>query len=98
MAKKRTQREWTELAVSLLEIAAHDAGILDQNVKLHYIPGSRTNGIAPQVQARDETLNMVSPQPRFIPTFYIKDTAWDVERIVNAIHRGLEAVITSNRS
>jgi hypothetical protein len=93
MAKDRTQREWTEYSVKALEVQAKEAGLLPEDARLYFQPGSPTNGVSPDVVAYGPDNHRLNPQPYFIPSsFTIRDTAKKVERACDIAERVLRAV------
>ena len=86
-----TQREWTEFSIKQLQVSAQQAGLLGADERLVFVPGSRTNGISPEIVAYNHE-GRVRTQPYWLPRFYIKDTAKTVERLVDEQNRVLYSV------
>jgi hypothetical protein len=82
MAQRRTQRDWTELAIKVLQERAQEAGILGSNERLVFEPGSTANGVSPKITAYNDH-GRLQHQPYWIPSFNPKETARIVERVVD---------------
>lgn len=96
MAPKRTQRDWTEIAIKVLQERAQEAGILGTNERLVYEPGSVTNGISPKITAYDNQ-GRLPLQPYWIPSFNPKETARIVERVVDGQAKLLYSMILQGK-
>lgn len=93
MTKPISQLKWTRQAVRTLNVAAIQAGLLPQGTELKLQKGSRVNGVTVGVTAYDATTGDRLPQqPGFIPTFLLRDTLRDAERLLNATTAGIQAL------
>lgn len=82
MAPKRTQLDWTEIAVKVLQERAQEAGLLGADERLFYKAPDRKAGT-------EATLEVYSgqekrPRPFWLPTLLPKDTNRTAERLVDA--------------
>ena len=82
MGKYRSQRDWTELSIKVLQERAQEAGILGANERLVFEPGSAVNGVSPKITAFNDH-GRLQHQPYWIPSFNPKETAKIVERVVD---------------
>lgn len=82
MAPRRTQLDWTEIAIKVLQERAQEAGLLGQDERLVYV--------APDRKANTEaTLEVFSgqekrPRPFWLLSINPKDTNRVVERLADA--------------
>lgn len=81
MAPKRTQLDWTELAVKVLQERAQEAGLLGVDERLVYAAPDRKAGT-------EATLEVFSgadkrPRPFWLPTLLPKDTNRTAERLAD---------------
>lgn len=82
MAPKRTQRDWTELSIKVLQERAQEAGLLGMDERLVFEPGSAKDSKEPKIAVfTDHGRNATTPY--WIPTFNPKETARLVERVVD---------------
>ena len=91
MAKKLTQRDWTEYSVKDLQVKAQEAGLLGADERLVFEPGSTVNGISPTITAYNHE-GRVRTQPYWLPRLTIKDTAKTVERLADEQARVLYSI------
>jgi hypothetical protein len=92
MAPKRTQLEWTELAVKGLETKAKEAGLLGADERLVYTAPDKKNGVTASIVAYDSH-GVVARPLYWIAEPLPGDTNRTVERIVNAQERMLYATL-----
>lgn len=92
MAQRRTQLEWTELAVKALQDRAKEAGLLGTDERLVYTAPDNKLGVTATIVAYDSY--GIVPRPLYwLSEPLPKDSNRTVERIVNAQERMLYATI-----
>lgn len=81
MAPKRTQLEWTEIAVKVLQDRAQEAGLLGVDERLVYKAPDRKAGTEAALQVFNSYGQ--APRPFWLPTLLPKDTNRTAERLVD---------------
>lgn len=96
MAPRRTQLEWTELAIRSLEARAREVGLLGIEERLVYTP--------PVLKEKKEaTIEVFNPhgkvplRPFWVPTPNPTDSNRTVERICDSAERVLHAVLMQSQ-
>ena len=81
MAPKRTQLDWTELAVKVLQDRAQEAGLLGVDERLVYTAPDRKAGTEATLEVFND--HGKRPRPFWLPTLLPKDTNRTAERLVD---------------
>lgn len=81
MAKRRTQLEWTEIAVKVLQDRAQEAGLLGVDERLVYTAPDRKAGTDAEIAVYTDYGKQT--KPFWLPTVLPKDTNRTVERLVD---------------
>lgn len=92
MAPRRTQLEWTELAVKVLADRAKEAGLLGADERLVYRPPNRQEGTDARIEVYNESGKVPGQHAYWLPAIYPKDTNRTVERLADQQARILYAL------
>lgn len=90
MAPKRTQLDWTEIAVKVLQERAQEAGLLGAEERLVYVAPDRKAGTDAEIAVYTDYGKQT--KPFWLPTVLPKDTNRTVERLVDAAAQVLYAL------
>jgi hypothetical protein len=90
VANRRTQLDWTEIAVKVLQERAQEAGLLGMDERLVYTAPDRKAGT-------EATLEVWSgqdkrPRPFWLPTLLPKDTNRTAERLADVAAQVLYSI------
>lgn len=81
MAQRRTQLDWTEIAVKVLQERAQEAGLLGVDERLVYVAPDRKAGTEASLEAYNASGKVA--RPFWLPTVLPKDTNRTVERLAD---------------
>lgn len=84
MAQRRTQLDWTEIAVKVLQERAQEAGLLGADERLVYGAPDRKTGVEASLEVYSGNQNK-RPRPFWLPTLLPKDTNRTAERLVDVV-------------
>lgn len=90
MAPRRTQLDWTELAVKVLQDRAQEAGLLGADERLVYTAPDRKAGTEAALEVwsgQDKR-----PRPFWLPTLLPKDTNRTAERLADVAAQVLYSI------
>jgi len=82
MAPRRTQLDWTELAVKVLQERAQEAGLLGVDERLVYVAPDRKANTEPSLEVWSGQEKRI--RPFWLATVLPKDTNRTVERLADA--------------
>lgn len=97
MAPRRTQLEWTELAVKVLADRAKDAGLLGADERLVYRAPDKQAGTDAKIEVFNTSGKAPDQHGWWLPSIFPKDTNRTVERLADQQARILYALDLKNR-